>query len=139
MKLFTSALALDQFGPTGRFETQVLRSGALRPDGTLDGDLVLRGAGDPTLGGRFADEAGTLPMVTLARSVAAAGVRRVSGALVGDASGFDDGKVPDGSTISVSPCSSRRHGDDLARLYSLRCGRDGGCIVPRYASTRIPG
>jgi D-alanyl-D-alanine carboxypeptidase/D-alanyl-D-alanine-endopeptidase (penicillin-binding protein 4) len=96
MKLFTSALALDQFGPSGRFETKVLRSGTLRTDGTLDGDLVLRGAGDPTLGGRFADDAGTLPMVTLARSVAAAGVRRVSGALVGDASGFDDGKVPDG-------------------------------------------
>jgi D-alanyl-D-alanine carboxypeptidase/D-alanyl-D-alanine-endopeptidase (penicillin-binding protein 4) len=96
MKLFTSALALDQFGPAGRFETQVLRSGTLRPDGTLDGDLVLRGAGDPTLGGRFTDDAGAMPMATLARSVAAAGVRRVSGALVGDASGFDDAKVPDG-------------------------------------------
>ena len=45
MKLFTSALALDQFGPSGRFETKVLRSGTLRTDGTLDGDLVLREIG----------------------------------------------------------------------------------------------
>ena len=47
MKLFTSALALDQFGPQHQFHTEVLRTGAIAPDGTLDGDLILRGDGDP--------------------------------------------------------------------------------------------
>jgi D-alanyl-D-alanine carboxypeptidase/D-alanyl-D-alanine-endopeptidase (penicillin-binding protein 4) len=96
MKLFTSALALDRFGPGGRFETQVLRTGTLLPDGTLDGDLILRGAGDPTLGGLPANDPTASPMAVLARAVADAGIRQVNGALVGDASGFDDGKVPDG-------------------------------------------
>lgn len=96
MKLYTAALALDRFGANGRFETEVLRTGTLRPDGTLDGDLVLRGAGDPTLGGLPVNDAITSPMSVLARAVADAGIKRVSGALIGDASGFDDGKVPDG-------------------------------------------
>jgi len=96
MKLFTSAVALDRFGPEGRFETAVLRAGALGTDGVLRGDLVLRGAGDPTLSGRPADGAAEPPMATLARLVAGAGITRVTGAIIGDASAFDDAAVPDG-------------------------------------------
>jgi D-alanyl-D-alanine carboxypeptidase/D-alanyl-D-alanine-endopeptidase (penicillin-binding protein 4) len=96
MKLFTSAVALDRFGTAGHFETEVLRAGAVGTDGVLRGDLVLRGAGDPTLAGKSSDSSGLAPMEALARQVAAAGVRRVSGSIVGDASAFDDGRVPDG-------------------------------------------
>ncbi|MBI1809022.1 MAG: D-alanyl-D-alanine carboxypeptidase/D-alanyl-D-alanine-endopeptidase [Gemmatimonadetes bacterium] len=96
MKLFTSAFALDRFGSSGRFETEVLRAGALGTDGVLRGDLVLRGAGDPTLGGKSAENGGEPPMVALARQIAASGVKRVSGGVVGDASAFDDRHVPDG-------------------------------------------
>lgn len=95
MKLFTSALALDRFGPDGRFETQVLHTGAIN-GGVLDGDLILRGAGDPSLGGSGWDPDEPAPMERLARAIAAAGITRVTGAVVGDASAFDDGKVPDG-------------------------------------------
>jgi D-alanyl-D-alanine carboxypeptidase/D-alanyl-D-alanine-endopeptidase (penicillin-binding protein 4) len=96
MKLYTSALALDQFGPDGRFETQLLHTGTLGPDGVLNGDLILRGAGDPTFGGMSSDRYTPSPMTTLARSVVAAGVMRVTGSIIGDASGYDDSKVPDG-------------------------------------------
>ena len=95
MKLFTSALALDHFGPEGRFETQLLRTGTLA-DGVVTGDLVLRGAGDPTFSALSADRYSLSPMTTLAKAVAATGITRVTGALIGDASGFDDSKVPDG-------------------------------------------
>jgi D-alanyl-D-alanine carboxypeptidase/D-alanyl-D-alanine-endopeptidase (penicillin-binding protein 4) len=96
MKLFTSAVALDRFGATGVFETEVLRAGAVGTDGVLRGDLILRGAGDPTLDGKSTDTSGLAPMDALARQVAASGIRRVSGAVVGDASAFEDGRVPDG-------------------------------------------
>jgi len=96
MKLFTSSLALDRFGANGRFETEVLRAGALGADGVLRGDLVLRGAGDPTLSGKALDEATEPPMNALARQIADAGVKRVTGAIVGDASAFEDRRVPDG-------------------------------------------
>lgn len=95
MKLFTAALALDRFGPDGRFETQLLHTGRIA-NGVLQGDLILRGAGDPTLGGSPTGGSATSPITSLARAVAGAGITRITGSLVGDASEFDDGKVPDG-------------------------------------------
>ncbi len=96
MKLFTSSLALDRFGADGKFETTVLRAGSLGSDGVLHGDLVLRGAGDPTLTAKSAEDGAAAPMDALARQVAAAGVKHVTGDIVGDASAFLDGKIPDG-------------------------------------------
>jgi D-alanyl-D-alanine carboxypeptidase/D-alanyl-D-alanine-endopeptidase (penicillin-binding protein 4) len=96
MKLFTSSLAFDRFGPAGRFQTQVLRVGAIGTDGVLRGDLVLKGDGDPTLAGKATDGSGEPPMESLARQIAAAGITHVSGSIVGDASAFDDSHVPEG-------------------------------------------
>ena len=96
MKLFTSALAFDHFGTEYQFSTDVLRDGTVTPDGTLHGDLILRGDGDPALGPRFIDGGPNAPMETLAQQVAAAGIKHVTGSVIGDATGFDDQKVPDG-------------------------------------------
>jgi D-alanyl-D-alanine carboxypeptidase/D-alanyl-D-alanine-endopeptidase (penicillin-binding protein 4) len=92
MKVFTSALALDYLGPLHQFETQVLHEADVDTAGVLDGDLILRGAGDPSLGAPF----GADPMRLLARDVAAAGITKVTGAIVGDASAFDGRRIPDG-------------------------------------------
>ncbi len=96
MKLFTSALAFDTFGPDHQFTTTVLRDGTLGPDGTLTGNLVLRGGGDPGLSTRYYRAPADGPMSTLARMVAAAGIKRVSGDLLADASAFESKRVPDG-------------------------------------------
>jgi serine-type D-Ala-D-Ala carboxypeptidase/endopeptidase (penicillin-binding protein 4) len=92
MKVFTSAMALDYLGPQHQFETQVLREGEVDSTGVLAGDLILRGAGDPSLGAPF----GADPMRLLAREVAQAGIKRVTGAIVGDASAFESRRIPDG-------------------------------------------
>ncbi len=80
-KLFTTATALLRFGSGARLVTWVLRTGAVDAAGRLDGDLVLRGAGDPTL-----SRAG---IARLAHAIRRAGVRTVTGAVVGDESRFD--------------------------------------------------
>jgi D-alanyl-D-alanine carboxypeptidase/D-alanyl-D-alanine-endopeptidase (penicillin-binding protein 4) len=95
MKLFSTAASLDQFGPEHTFSTDVLRDAAVGADGTLAGSIYLRADGDPSMSARFWRDA-NLPMNTLARSVANAGVRHVRGDLVYDASAFDDQRIPDG-------------------------------------------
>lgn len=94
MKMYTSVLALDEFGPDHHFTTSVLRDGQVGADGVLQGNLYLRGDGDPSLSPRFWGT--TNPMDSLAHLIASAGVRRVHGDIVGDATAFDSQLVPDG-------------------------------------------
>lgn len=49
MKVVTSATALRTLGPTYRFSTEFLRDGEINEDGVLEGDLYIRGTGDPSL------------------------------------------------------------------------------------------
>ena len=96
MKLLTSAIALERFGPDYQFSTDALRDAAIGPDGTLTGNLYLRGDGDPALSGKFLPGGPSGPMNRLADLVASSGIRHVTGSVIGDASGFDDQKVPEG-------------------------------------------
>ena len=96
MKLFTAALAFDTFGPEHQFTTAVLRDGAVGADGTLSGNLVLRGGGDPGLSTRYYKAPAEGPMASLARMVAASGIKRVNGDLIADASAFESKRVPEG-------------------------------------------
>jgi D-alanyl-D-alanine carboxypeptidase/D-alanyl-D-alanine-endopeptidase (penicillin-binding protein 4) len=96
MKLFTSAIAFDRFGPNYQFSTDALRDGAVGSDGTLTGNIYIRGDGDPALSGKFLPGGPSAPMNKLADMVARQGIKRVTGNVIGDASGFDDQKVPEG-------------------------------------------
>jgi D-alanyl-D-alanine carboxypeptidase/D-alanyl-D-alanine-endopeptidase (penicillin-binding protein 4) len=96
MKLFTSALAFDRFGVDYQFSTDILRDGPVDAAGTLHGNLILRGDGDPALSGRFMDGGPNAPMQTLAKQVAAAGITHITGNVIGDASAFDNQLVPEG-------------------------------------------
>jgi D-alanyl-D-alanine carboxypeptidase/D-alanyl-D-alanine-endopeptidase (penicillin-binding protein 4) len=79
-KLPLTYAALSNLGPTFRIETDVLGEGS--QDGTtFTGSLVLKGSGDPTL-----SSAG---LRTLALQVREAGIRRVTGGVIGDESYFD--------------------------------------------------
>lgn len=96
MKTFTAALALEQLGPDHAFSTDVLRDGVLESDGTVRGDLILRGDGDPGLSSRFVRGGPEAPMELLARFVAGAGVTRVEGDIIADASGMEGRRIPEG-------------------------------------------
>jgi D-alanyl-D-alanine carboxypeptidase/D-alanyl-D-alanine-endopeptidase (penicillin-binding protein 4) len=84
MKLVTTYAALDLLGPAFTWTTEAFATGPIR-DGVLEGDLVLRGRGDPKL---------TLEQFwLLLREVRARGVNDIRGDLVLDRSyyGFDMG------------------------------------------------
>lgn len=92
-KLFTSIAALYDLGPRARFHTTVVGRGWLGPGGVWHGSLYLRGGGDPTFGSAGFNglyEQGNGPTVTeLAGRVRRAGIRRVTGHLIGDPTLFD--------------------------------------------------
>ncbi len=88
MKLYTVAAALDRLSPDYRFETSVYA--AARPDaaGILHGDLTIYGRGDPSIAARFNGGDYFRGINELASQIAAAGVKRVEGDLVGDETYF---------------------------------------------------
>jgi len=96
MKLFTSAIALERFGPNYQFSTDALRDGPVGPDGTVNGNIYIRGDGDPALSGKFLTGGPSAPMNRLADMVVQQGIKHVTGSVIGDASAFDDQKIPDG-------------------------------------------
>jgi len=83
IKLLTTLVALDVLGPSYRWRTDVFAEGEL-DDGRLNGDLVLKGYGDPFLV--------TERVWQLLRNIRHAGVREITGDLLLDDSWFDVGE-----------------------------------------------
>jgi len=86
MKLVVTAVGLAELGPDYRYRTEL--SARRAPGDTIAELLVIAGRGDPTWSDRF-HENPWAPADSLADSVALAGIRRVRGELVVDASYFD--------------------------------------------------
>lgn len=86
MKLLSTAAALHYLGPTFSFRTFLLGDGH-RTEGTLEGDLVLFGTGDPTFSERYFSSEG-VPLDSLARQIAEDGIEVILGDLVVDGSYF---------------------------------------------------
>ncbi|WKW12969.1 D-alanyl-D-alanine carboxypeptidase/D-alanyl-D-alanine-endopeptidase [Pseudogemmatithrix spongiicola] len=84
-KLVTAAVTLAQLGSDYRYTTRVL--GRPPRAGTIAGDLVVVGSGDPTVSDSISGNA-MLPLLALADSLHARGVRRITGALASGANAF---------------------------------------------------
>jgi len=85
VKLAVTGAALSLLGESFRFETVLARDGKVNSRGALEGSLVIRGGGDPTLG---LDE--WEPLFTRwTAKLREAGIRSIEGDVVGDARLFD--------------------------------------------------
>lgn len=85
-KLYTVALALDRLGADYRIRTSLYAK--TRPDrhGTLKGDLLVYGRGDPTINARLHGGNIFQAFQPLVAALTNAGVKRITGDLVGDES-----------------------------------------------------
>ncbi|MDF2679645.1 MAG: putative D-alanyl-D-alanine carboxypeptidase precursor [Brevibacillus sp.] len=85
MKLFTTISALDRLGPGYQWKTEVYIDGKVNPGGVLQGNLLLKGYGDPSLTPEDLQE--------LAAEIKAKGIKEVNGDLLLDESYFDDTRL----------------------------------------------
>lgn len=93
-KLYTATAALMRLGPTARVDTSVLSTGDLRANGVWEGNLYLRGGGDPTFGTRafiasHYENKGASISTLVNELTKADGIRAVRGNIEGDESYFD--------------------------------------------------
>jgi serine-type D-Ala-D-Ala carboxypeptidase/endopeptidase (penicillin-binding protein 4) len=88
MKLYTVAAALDRLTPDYHFMTSVYAK-EKADKGTIKGDLIIYGHGDPSLAARFNNGDYFKGINDLANRIVAAGVKRIKGDLVGDESYFN--------------------------------------------------
>lgn len=95
LKVVTSAVAMEILGADYRFQTRLGYSGEIEK-GTLKGDLVIIGGGDPALGSEYFKDHYFAPhfLETWVQQIKAAGIKRVEGNLVLDCSLYDSEKIP---------------------------------------------
>jgi PBP4 family serine-type D-alanyl-D-alanine carboxypeptidase len=124
-KLLTEGTALELLGGDYRFHTKIYRTGPVKKDGTLDGDLILVASGDYNLSNRVQPD-GTLSFEDMdhsyggpdskglagdtllvvrefAKQIADKGIKRVKGKLWVDATLFPEGDRELGTGVVISP------------------------------------
>lgn len=124
-KLLTEGTSLELLGDDYRFHTRVYRTGELKKNGTLKGDIVVVASGDPDLSNRIQPD-GTLtfenedhsyggvdshgltgdPLLVIrefANQIAAKGIRRIEGRVLVDTSLFPEGARELGTGVVISP------------------------------------
>jgi serine-type D-Ala-D-Ala carboxypeptidase/endopeptidase (penicillin-binding protein 4) len=107
-KLYTATSALQRLGSTAQLQTTVLGTGRLGAGGVWEGDIYLRGGGDPTFGdssfirshyGGIGASISTL----VAQLVRTDGIHAIRGSVYGDESVFDSQRGEPSSNFAQDP------------------------------------
>ncbi|HOP62876.1 MAG TPA: D-alanyl-D-alanine carboxypeptidase/D-alanyl-D-alanine-endopeptidase [Spirochaetota bacterium] len=85
-KIFTTVFALETLGADYSFSTGILYAGSIR-DGIIEGDLILRGGGDPELNVR--------DLLKMVFELKAEGIKKIRGKFYYDTSSFEQKEVLD--------------------------------------------
>jgi D-alanyl-D-alanine carboxypeptidase/D-alanyl-D-alanine-endopeptidase (penicillin-binding protein 4) len=161
-KLFTTSAAMALLGPDRTFETGVYAQGKRISPSSLEGDLILRGGGDPNISGTvlpYVSPAARLPtdppappapkpdplryLAELADKVAATGLKHVSGSVIGDDSLYFYEPYPEDWTIDDSvwgygaPISALTINDNQI-LLTMKPGAKSGAPISYEISPAMP-
>lgn len=96
LKVITAATAYSILGKDFRFQTTLAYTGNITSNGVLNGDLIIIGSGDPTLGSdRFQNKEQTV-LADWMMAIKKVGIKRIEGAIIGDDRAFGTQTTPEG-------------------------------------------
>ncbi len=120
-KLLTTAAALELLGPAFRYQTLLLFKGRVRGDTLMEGDLIIKGSGDPTFGSASFNGD---PLIEWAQQLAARGIRTIRGRLIGDDRVFPETSYPPGWDVGylsteafAAPSGGLVYRDNVVELW----------------------
>ena len=109
-KIVTSATAYEVLGKDFRFKTDLGYTGHINK-GVLDGNLHIKGYGDPTLGSwRYATTKDTVVLKNWMAAIANCGIRQINGEV-----------YLDGSCFSLQPIPGGWSWEDMGNYYGAGC------------------
>ncbi len=120
LKVFTTSAAFDLLGSEFRYQTKLYYKGIIK-NGTLNGDLIIKGSGDPTFGSdRVSNSPGIKAvMQRWLNALKKNGIKTIKGKIIADASFFDN-----------IPVSGMWYWIDLGNYYAA--GTSGLSVCDNY-------
>lgn len=99
LKCVTTAASLRAGSDTTHFATDVYLLGEVMPDGILDGYILVKGIGDPTIDSRQFPDNPSL-MTEILEALKARGIKRITGGVAVDEDAFPEGGPCEGWQLS---------------------------------------
>jgi D-alanyl-D-alanine carboxypeptidase/D-alanyl-D-alanine-endopeptidase (penicillin-binding protein 4) len=97
LKTVTTITAFNLLGKDFRYQTPFGYNGTITADGTLNGDIIIKGNGDPTLGSwRWENTTQNYVLNAFVTALKKAGIKKINGRIIGDDSQFGTQAIPDG-------------------------------------------
>lgn len=96
MKAINTAASLSMLGRDFTFKTYLFYDGEIDKNGILQGNIYIKGGGDPSLGSPRIDSMSDMKYLIpdWLKNIQKLGIKKINGAIVGDASIFDDTITP---------------------------------------------
>ncbi|TCD07019.1 D-alanyl-D-alanine carboxypeptidase/D-alanyl-D-alanine-endopeptidase [Pedobacter frigidisoli] len=96
LKTITAATAFSILGKDFRFQTTLAYTGTITGDGTLKGNLIIMGSGDPTLGSWRYQNKENAVLTQWVAAIKSAGIKKIEGTIIGDDRIFGTQTTPEG-------------------------------------------
>jgi D-alanyl-D-alanine carboxypeptidase/D-alanyl-D-alanine-endopeptidase (penicillin-binding protein 4) len=97
LKTITSITGFSLLGNNFQYQTQFGYKGAIDANGTLNGDVIIKGGGDPTLGSwRWETTRENHILTQMVSALKKAGIKKINGSIIGDDAAYGNQSIPDG-------------------------------------------
>jgi serine-type D-Ala-D-Ala carboxypeptidase/endopeptidase (penicillin-binding protein 4) len=97
LKIITTGAALSILGKDFRYQTNIEYDGFVDANGVLHGNIFIKGSGDPTLDSYLIKDSTSKTVIEeFSKAIRGKGIKYIEGAVISDASSFEDQTVPPG-------------------------------------------